>query len=98
MEGGGALSTLLWLRQELPGSRNRCCGSLKENGWMIIPIGGNASQQMTVFHREGDDFKKELFQYFTFVPLVGREGWDDTCFLTTFNEGMIYGCNVQLAG
>jgi protein-L-isoaspartate(D-aspartate) O-methyltransferase len=53
---------------------------LKENGWMIIPIGGNASQQMTVLQREGSDFKKELFQCFTFVPLVGREGWDENVF------------------
>jgi protein-L-isoaspartate(D-aspartate) O-methyltransferase len=53
---------------------------LDDNGCMVIPIGGDASQQMTLFIREGHDFKKELFQHFMFVPLVGREGWDDTVF------------------
>ena len=53
---------------------------LAENGCMVIPIGGNGSQQMTVIRREGNDFKRELFGDFAFVPLVGREGWDDTVF------------------
>jgi protein-L-isoaspartate(D-aspartate) O-methyltransferase len=53
---------------------------LAENGCMVIPIGDYASQQMTVIQRHGDDFKRELFQQFTFVPLVGREGWDNTVF------------------
>jgi protein-L-isoaspartate(D-aspartate) O-methyltransferase len=63
-----------------PGEPESLLRQLKENGWMIIPIGRNDSQQMTVIHREGNDFTKELFQYFTFVPLVGREGWDETVF------------------
>jgi len=53
---------------------------LAENGCMVIPIGDYVSQQMTVIGRKGEDLKRELFQYFTFVPLVGREGWDDTVF------------------
>ena len=53
---------------------------LAENGCMIIPIGGKDSQQMTVFRKEGNNCKRELFEHFMFVPLVGREGWDDTVF------------------
>ncbi len=53
---------------------------LAENGCLVIPVGGNDSQQMTVFLREGNDFKREVFQHFVFVPLVGREGWNDTVF------------------
>ncbi len=53
---------------------------LAQNGCMVVPIGDYSSQQMTVIQREGEDFQRELFQYFTFVPLVGREGWDDTVF------------------
>jgi protein-L-isoaspartate(D-aspartate) O-methyltransferase len=53
---------------------------LAENGCMVIPIGGNGSQQMTVIQREGNDFRRELFGDFAFVPLVGREGWEDTVF------------------
>jgi protein-L-isoaspartate(D-aspartate) O-methyltransferase len=55
---------------------------LAENGAMVIPIGGSSAQQMTVIQREGSDFKRELFEYFTFVPLVGREGWGETVFST----------------
>jgi protein-L-isoaspartate(D-aspartate) O-methyltransferase len=53
---------------------------LSINGCMVIPIGDYASQQMTVIQREGDDFHRELFQHFTFVPLVGREGWEESVF------------------
>ena len=46
-------------------------GQLAENGCMIIPLGDHFSQQMTVFRRKGDDFSREVFEHFTFVPLVG---------------------------
>jgi protein-L-isoaspartate(D-aspartate) O-methyltransferase len=50
---------------------------LAEKGCMVIPIGGYVSQQMTVIRKFGDDFSNEVFQQFVFVPLVGREGWND---------------------
>jgi protein-L-isoaspartate(D-aspartate) O-methyltransferase len=50
---------------------------LAEKGCMVIPIGGYVSQQMTVMCKFGEDFRKEVFQQFVFVPLVGREGWND---------------------
>jgi protein-L-isoaspartate(D-aspartate) O-methyltransferase len=50
---------------------------LAENGCMVIPVGGYDSQQMTVVQRVGDEFRKEVFHHFVFVPLVGREGWND---------------------
>lgn len=53
---------------------------LAQKGSVIIPIGESSAQQMTVIQREGNDCKRELFEYFTFVPLVGREGWDETVF------------------
>jgi protein-L-isoaspartate(D-aspartate) O-methyltransferase len=53
---------------------------LAENGSMIIPLGNAALQEMTVMTREGDMFRREVFQQFTFVPLVGREGWNDNIF------------------
>jgi len=53
---------------------------LGENGCMVIPLGGYDSQKMTVIQRDGDDFSREVFQQFSFVPLVGREGWDDNVF------------------
>lgn len=53
---------------------------LADNGCMVIPIGGCDSQQMTVIRKIGDNFTREVFQQFTFVPLVGSEGWNDTVF------------------
>ncbi|NTW56692.1 MAG: protein-L-isoaspartate(D-aspartate) O-methyltransferase [Chlorobiaceae bacterium] len=55
-------------------------GQLSENGCMVIPLGTYESQQMTVVRKHGDAFDKEVFQHFVFVPLVGREGWDDDVF------------------
>ncbi len=63
-----------------PGEPESLMRQLAERGCMIVPIGGNGSQQMTVIQREGSGFKRELFEYFTFVPLIGQEGWDDTVF------------------
>ncbi len=53
---------------------------LAGKGCMVIPIGNSDSQQMTVFQRNGNDFIKERFQHFTFVPLIGKEGWNDSAF------------------
>ncbi|MEI8033199.1 MAG: protein-L-isoaspartate(D-aspartate) O-methyltransferase [Chlorobiaceae bacterium] len=50
---------------------------LADNGTMVIPIGDFASQQMTVFRKVGDAIEREEFQRFSFVPLVGREGWTE---------------------
>jgi len=51
-------------------------GQLSPNGCMVIPVGGQDMQQMTVYRRSGDRFEKELFHHFAFVPLIGREGWN----------------------
>ena len=53
---------------------------LAEHGSMVIPVGNADSQQMTVITRCGDTFRREAFQQFCFVPLVGREGWGDNFF------------------
>ncbi len=61
-----------------PGEPESLMRQLAERGCMIVPIGGNGSQQMTVIQREEVGFKREFFEYFSFVPLIGREGWNDT--------------------
>ena len=53
---------------------------LAPDGCMALPIGDFCSQQMTVISRSGNEFRKEVFQQFSFVPLVGKEGWHDTVF------------------
>ena len=53
---------------------------LAPDGCMVLPIGDSCSQQMTVISRSGNEFRKEVFQQFSFVPLVGKEGWIDSVF------------------
>ncbi len=49
---------------------------LAVGGIMIIPVGDNNSQKMIRIFKEGDKkIKKETFDYFSFVPLRGEQGW-----------------------
>lgn len=52
-------------------------GQLADGGCMVIPVGDHAVQWMTVLTRRGGSFETERFQQFAFVPLIGREGWDE---------------------
>jgi protein-L-isoaspartate(D-aspartate) O-methyltransferase len=50
---------------------------LKEGGRMVIPIGNSFSQTLTVVKKEEGAMVKERYFGCTFVPLIGREGWED---------------------
>ncbi|ABB24765.1 protein-L-isoaspartate(D-aspartate) O-methyltransferase [Pelodictyon luteolum] len=50
---------------------------LSDNGCLVIPLGGMDVQQMTVITRRGEVFLKERYHEFAFVPLIGREGWEE---------------------
>ncbi|MEC9487802.1 MAG: protein-L-isoaspartate(D-aspartate) O-methyltransferase [Prosthecochloris sp.] len=52
-------------------------GQLGDGGCMIIPLGGIDGQRMTVVTRKGDEFVRQSYEVFAFVPLIGREGWRD---------------------
>lgn len=50
---------------------------LKEGGRMVIPIGNSFSQILTVVRKkDGKKIEEPCFGC-TFVPLIGREGWED---------------------
>jgi len=50
---------------------------LKIGGMLIIPVGDDKSQQMLRITRQSEKkIKKESFDYFSFVPLRGNEGWN----------------------
>ncbi|MCX7995596.1 MAG: methyltransferase domain-containing protein, partial [candidate division WOR-3 bacterium] len=50
---------------------------LAEKGRLVIPIGGEYFQTLNVIKKQkGTILRKELFEC-TFVPLVGKEGWED---------------------
>lgn len=49
---------------------------LKVNGCLVIPVGNAKTQQMLRLTRlAGNKLRKEVFQDFKFVPLLGDDGW-----------------------
>ncbi len=51
---------------------------LSIGGIMVIPIGDKNSQIMTKITRQSNiNFSKEEFAQFRFVPLIGKEGWQE---------------------
>ena len=49
---------------------------LKEGGMLVIPVGSKQSQVMIRITKEdGNQLRKENFHTFSFVPLLGEEGW-----------------------
>lgn len=49
---------------------------LKENGKLVIPVGDDKLQKMIrITKKGGNKLVKEEFANFSFVPLLGKEGW-----------------------
>lgn len=48
---------------------------LKDDGRLVIPVGGTFSQVLTVVKRSGNRFSETQVCGCVFVPLVGRYGW-----------------------
>lgn len=49
---------------------------LADNGILVIPVGDKNRQRMLRITRHHQDFLTEEFDYFAFVPLLGRQGWE----------------------
>jgi protein-L-isoaspartate(D-aspartate) O-methyltransferase len=60
-----------------PGVPKVLFSQLKEGGRLVIPIGNSFSQTLTVVRKKEGKIVKERFFGCTFVPLIGREGWED---------------------
>jgi protein-L-isoaspartate(D-aspartate) O-methyltransferase len=48
---------------------------LTENGILIIPVGDREKQKMLRITKTQGALKKEEFDFFAFVPLLGEQGW-----------------------
>jgi protein-L-isoaspartate(D-aspartate) O-methyltransferase len=48
---------------------------LADKGILIVPVGSEKYQDMTVVERRGSDFSVTTVDTFKFVPLIGKEGW-----------------------
>lgn len=51
-------------------------GQLADQGILVIPVGSREKQKMVRIIKKGDRLKKEEFDNFAFVPLLGEEGWE----------------------
>lgn len=49
----------------------------EEGGRLVIPVGPRATQELVRYVKEGTELVAEQLMACRFVPLVGREGWDD---------------------
>ncbi len=50
---------------------------LAEGGRLVIPISANTHQDLEVITRIGDSFREEDLGPVRFVPLLGKEGWEE---------------------
>lgn len=44
---------------------------LAEGGLLVIPVGGSGVQQLLAVQRQGDEFKQQLLEMVSFVPMLG---------------------------
>lgn len=50
---------------------------LSEGGVLIIPVGNRERQVMMRITKKNGKLRREEFDYFAFVPLLGEQGWKD---------------------
>ncbi len=48
---------------------------LAEGGVLVIPVGNREKQVMMKIRKKNGKLTKEEFDYFSFVPLLGEQGW-----------------------
>lgn len=50
---------------------------LTDGGRLVIPVGRRGGQYLERWTRRGSDFDKEKIIPVAFVPLIGKQGWED---------------------
>jgi len=50
---------------------------LSDGGRLVIPVGNEFIQQLTVVTRRADEFVVQVTEGCSFVPLIGEHGWPD---------------------
>lgn len=51
---------------------------LSDGGRLVMPVGGEASQQLIVVIRHGNSFEKRVMSGCRFVKLIGQQGWTES--------------------
>lgn len=49
---------------------------LTTEGRLIIPVGSQDAQEFVLITRQGEKFVSKILKKATFVPLIGRKGWE----------------------
>lgn len=61
-----------------PGVPNYLKKQLAVNGKMVIPVGDKFTQTLKILTKKsGTEFQTDEIPYFAFVPLIGKEGWNE---------------------
>lgn len=60
-----------------PGVPDSLVRQLKDGGRLVIPVGGEYAQVLTVVTKKGSFVEKKQICGCVFVPLVGKEGWSE---------------------
>ena len=50
---------------------------LKEGGKLVVPEGERDSQHLVLYHKTPGGLRREIGDAVSFVPLIGRHGWDE---------------------
>jgi protein-L-isoaspartate(D-aspartate) O-methyltransferase len=50
---------------------------LAEGGQLVLPVGGKFNQMLEIWQRHGNSFEHTPVTAVAFVPLLGKEGWDE---------------------
>ncbi|MFZ9982161.1 MAG: protein-L-isoaspartate(D-aspartate) O-methyltransferase [Cyclobacteriaceae bacterium] len=50
---------------------------LADNGILVIPVGDRKKQKMLRISKKENELTKEEFDNFAFVPLLGKQGWEE---------------------
>lgn len=59
-----------------PSVPQKLLDQLSDGGRLVLPVGSRFSQRLEIWERSGEEFKQESNIPVTFVPLIGKEGWD----------------------
>ncbi len=50
---------------------------LKDGGKLVMPEGSKNVQSLVLYQKVGDQLRRQVGEAVSFVPLVGRHGWDN---------------------
>ncbi len=50
---------------------------LAPEGRLLVPEGDRETQRLTLYRKEGGVLRKSLGEHVVFVPLIGRQGWEN---------------------